>query len=47
MVEIIPKSFEEIPSWQRNLLYFLIFLLIAIIVSFFVLRNFKEKSEKT
>ncbi len=46
MVEIIPKSFEEIPSWQRNLLYFLIFLLIAIIVGFFVLRNLKEKSEK-
>ena len=46
MVEIIPKSFEEIPAWQRILLYFLIFLLIAIVVGYFVLNNAKRKSEE-
>lgn len=45
MVEIIPKSFEEIPAWQRILLYFLIFLLIAIIIIYFLLGNLQEKSE--
>lgn len=37
MVEIIPKTFEEIPSWQRILFYFLIFLLIAVVAGFFIL----------
>ena len=46
MVEIIPKSFEEIPAWQRILLYFLILLLIAIVVGYFVLNNAKRKSEE-
>jgi hypothetical protein len=45
MVEIIPKSFEEIPAWQRILLYFLIFLLIAIIIIYFLLGNFQKESE--
>lgn len=45
MVEIIPKSFEEIPSWQRILLYSLVFLLIAVIVSLFLLTNFQKESE--
>ena len=45
MVEIIPKSFEEIPSWQRILLYSLVFLLIAVIISLFLLANFQKESE--
>ena len=45
MVEIIPKSFEQIPSWQRILLYSLVFLLIAVIVSLFLLANFQKESE--
>lgn len=45
MVEIIPKSFEEIPAWQRILLYFLIFLVIAIIIIYFLLGNLQKKSE--
>ena len=45
MVEIIPKSFEEIPSWQRILLYFLIFLIIAVIIGYFLLVNLQKQSE--
>jgi hypothetical protein len=45
MVEIIPKSFEEIPAWQRILLYFLIFLIIAIIIGYFLLGDLQKKSE--
>lgn len=45
MVEIIPKTFEEIPPWQRILLYFLIFLVIAVIIGYFVIGNFYKESE--
>ena len=45
MVEIIPKTFEEIPSWQRILFYFLIFLLIAIVVGFFALNYLNNEAK--
>ena len=45
MVEIIPKTFEEIPSWQRILFYFLIFLLIAVVVGFFVLNYLYDEAK--
>lgn len=37
MVEIIPKPIRKVPVWQMALFYFSVFLLIATIVSYFVL----------
>lgn len=44
MVEIIPKPIEQATQWQKVLLYVLIFLVIVLIISYFLLTNLEEKS---
>jgi len=45
MVEIIPKTFEQIPAWQRILFYFLAFFLIANTVGYFILKGNHKDSD--
>jgi Tfp pilus assembly protein PilN len=45
-IEIIPKKETQIPHWQNILLYFGIFLLIGLIIGYFTLNYFIEKSER-
>ncbi len=44
MVEIIPKPIEQAAPWQRVLLYVLMFLVIVLIISYFLLANLAERS---
>jgi Tfp pilus assembly protein PilN len=45
-IEIIPKKETQIPRWQNILLYFGIFLLIGLIIGYFALNYFIQKSEQ-
>lgn len=45
-IEIVPKKETQIPRWQNILLYFGIFLLIGLIIGYFTLNYFIEKSER-
>jgi hypothetical protein len=45
MVEIIPKPIEKVPSYQKKLFYFSIFLFLSLIVSYFILTSLLQKSE--
>jgi hypothetical protein len=45
-IEIIPKKETQIPRWQNILLYFGIFLLIGLIIGYFTLNYFIQKSEQ-
>ena len=45
MVQIIPKPIEKIPSWQKKLFYFSIFLFITLLISYFILTSLEKKSE--
>jgi len=44
MVEIIPKELPKIPKWINILFYVLAFLLVASIITFFVLRSSVNRS---
>jgi len=45
MVEIIPKPIEKVPSYQKRLFYFLIFLFFFLIISYFILTSLQQKSK--
>jgi len=44
-IEIIPKPAERIPDLQRFLLYFSIFTLLGLVIGYFVLVYYQNKSE--
>jgi len=44
-IEIIPKPIEKIPSYQKKLFYFSIFLFIALLFAYFILTSLGKKSE--
>lgn len=45
-IEIVPKKGVEVPPWQNYLLYFLIFVLLLSVISYFTLNYFAKKSEQ-
>ncbi|XOB42643.1 MAG: hypothetical protein ACKKMP_01130 [Candidatus Nealsonbacteria bacterium] len=45
MVEIIPKPVKEADKWQKILIYLLIFLIIVLIGTYFLLNNLEERSK--
>lgn len=47
MVQIIPKLIEKIPSWQKKLFYFSIFLFLGLLLGYFILTSLEKKSENT
>jgi Tfp pilus assembly protein PilN len=46
VIEVVPKRKIKAPVWQDYFLYFIIFLLIFTIISYFVLDHFFKKSEQ-
>ncbi|GAI57177.1 unnamed protein product, partial [marine sediment metagenome] len=44
MIEIIPRKAVPLPLWQKILFYILITLLLAAILSYFILDHFQKKS---
>jgi len=44
MVEIIPRKAAELPLWIKILFYILIALLLAAVLSYFILGHFQKKS---
>ncbi len=44
MVEIIPKPVEEAPKWQVFMFYFLVFLLIATVIGYFIFLHLISKT---
>jgi len=47
MVEIIPRKAVELPLWLKILFYILIALLLAAVLSYFILGHFQKKSLTT
>jgi len=44
MVEIIPKPIEQAAQWEKVLLYVLMFLVVVLTISYFLLANLEERS---
>jgi hypothetical protein len=44
-IEIIPKPIEKIPSYQKKLFYFSIFLFLGLLLGYFILTSVEKKSE--
>ncbi len=44
MVEIIPKPIEQAAQWEKVLLYVLMFLVVVLTISYFLLTNLEERS---
>ena len=45
MVEIIPRPVEQVDRWQKILLYLLIFVVVVLIITYFILVNLVENSQ--
>ncbi|XOB40282.1 MAG: hypothetical protein ACKKMR_03165 [Candidatus Nealsonbacteria bacterium] len=45
MVEIIPRPIKKIVRWEEILFYFLVFLIMAVIVIYFVLGSLQERAQ--
>ncbi len=45
MAGIIPRRIKTVPTWQKALFYFLIFLLVVLIVIYFTLNHLQEEAQ--